>query len=507
MTETLNRATTHLAINVPDLVSASEVSASEIAEAPQSSIALLRPTWMFRYHLLLVISDLSCILVAIAFGYFLRFGLSDSGRGSMYVGIATALAVGWALALQASGAYDIRHLATGPEEAKRALRASAITVSVLAVACYATKTEVARGFVIGVIPVGVALVLLCRSILRRIIQRHRTTGAWTHRILAVGTAASVRRLLVSTERAKGAGLKVIGACVDDIPVGNEIAPGVPVVGGTELAAGKAAEIAADVVAVAGHGLEAEAVRELGWQLEETPIGLVVAPALTEVAGPRVHVSPVEGLPLVWLDRPQLGRLPRIAKRMMDVIGGLFLLLVTAPLLIATTMAIKLTSRGPVFFRQRRLGVHGTEFTILKFRSMYHGAEARRARLLEMNEQDGGGVLFKIRRDPRITPVGRWIRQFSIDELPQLVHVLSGKMSLVGPRPLAAIDSHYDGSARRRLLVRPGLTGLWQVSGRSALTWEDSVRFDLYYVENWSIGFDLAILLRTILVVLSRRGAY
>jgi lipopolysaccharide/colanic/teichoic acid biosynthesis glycosyltransferase len=159
----------------------------------------------------------------------------------------------------------------------------------------------------------------------------------------------------------------------------------------------------------------------------------------------------------------------------------------------------------VFYRQLRLGTQGSEFMLLKLRTMHVGADQQR--VMELSEQDGGGVLFKMRRDPRVTRVGRLIRQFSIDELPQLVHVISGRMSLVGPRPLAAIDSTYTGSARRRLLVRPGLTGLWQVSGRSDLTWDDAVRLDLYYVENWSLGLDLSILARTILTVLRRKGAY
>ena len=210
---------------------------------------------------------------------------------------------------------------------------------------------------------------------------------------------------------------------------------------------------------------------------------------------------------MWLEQPQLGRLPRIAKRALDLIVGGLLLVLSAPFLLFVAVVIKVTSRGPVLYRQCRLGMHGTEFTILKFRSMHENAENHRDAFLDQNEQDGGGVLFKIRRDPRVTPVGRWLRQFSIDELPQLIHVVSGKMSLVGPRPYATIDSTYTGSARRRLLVRPGLTGLWQISGRSELTWEDAVRLDLYYVENWSLGLDLSIIGRTIFAVLARRGAY
>jgi lipopolysaccharide/colanic/teichoic acid biosynthesis glycosyltransferase len=195
------------------------------------------------------------------------------------------------------------------------------------------------------------------------------------------------------------------------------------------------------------------------------------------------------------------------KRSLDLVGATILFVLALPILICTALAIKTTSRGPIFFRQNRLGINGREFRILKFRSMYADAEERRHLYLEQNEQDGGGVLFKIRHDPRITPVGRWIRRLSIDELPQLVHVFTGKMSLVGPRPLASVDSVYSGAARRRLLVRPGVTGLWQVSGRSELSWDDAVRLDLYYVENWSLGLDISILVRTIAAVLARKGAF
>jgi exopolysaccharide biosynthesis polyprenyl glycosylphosphotransferase len=280
-----------------------------------------------------------------------------------------------------------------------------------------------------------------------------------------------------------------------------------VVGSVLDAAATAQVVDADVVAVTASGLGPTKVRELGWELEGTGRGLVIAPALTEIAGPRVRVSPVEGLPLMWLEQPQLGRVPRFIKRSLDLVGALVLLVFALPVLLVSAIAIKLNSRGPVFFRQLRLGVHGSEFTVLKLRTMYQDAEERRGDFLELNEQDGGGVLFKIRKDPRITRVGRFLRQFSVDELPQLFHVISGRMSLVGPRPLAAADSTYTGAARRRLLVRPGLTGLWQISGRSDLSWDDAVRLDLYYVENWSLGGDLGILARTIFAVLRRNGAY
>ncbi len=491
---------------------AAPVSPAESAPRDHSSpdatiTAAFAPLWSVRYRIALVTMDLCCIIIATVVGYQLRFGINGTSASLSYLGTGLLIAAGWIVALQAVGGYEIRHLATGPEESKRVLRASAVTVSVLAIYCYATRTDLARGYVIGVIPAGIVLVLLGRTAMRAYVRGHRRRGEWVHRIVAVGTTDSVRHLLSVTERAKGAGLLIVGACVEDAPIGTEIAPNVPVVGGVRDAAAAAERVDAEVVAVTGNGLGPVGVRELGWQLEGSGRGLVMAPALTEIAGPRVHVSPVEGLPLFWLEQPRLGRLPRVVKRTVDLVGASVLMLLALPVLIITATAIKLTSRGPVFFRQIRLGTNGREFSIVKFRSMYADAHEQRDVYLEQNEQDGGGVLFKIRRDPRVTPVGRWIRRLSIDELPQLVHVLTGTMSLVGPRPLAAEDSVYTGSARRRLLVRPGLTGLWQVSGRSELSWEDAVRLDLYYVENWSLGLDISILFRTIVVVLARKGAY
>ena len=467
---------------------------------------VLQPLWAVRYRIALITLDICCIIIATVFGYELRFGVShDNNASTRYLATGAIIAVVWIVSLQACGGYEIRHLATGPEEAKRVLRASAVTVSLLAIVCYATKTGIARGFVVGVIPTGFVLLLIGRALVRALVRSRRETGGWSHHILAVGTADSVRHLIEVTERAKGSGLRVIGVCVEDAPVHSEIWPDVPVLGGVREAAVRAAEVGAEVVAVTSEGLGPAGVRELGWELEGTGRGLVMAPALTEIAGPRVHVSPVEGLPLFWLEQPQLGRLPRLVKRTVDLVGAILLILLAFPVLLVTAIAIKLSSRGGVFFRQPRLGVNGTEFRILKFRSMYQDSEKRRD--MTQSDQDGGGVLYKMRRDPRVTPVGRLIRSLSIDELPQLVHVVTGTMSLVGPRPLATGDSGYTGAARRRLLVRPGITGLWQVSGRSELSWEDAIRLDLYYVENWSLGLDMTILFRTVFAVLARRGAY
>lgn len=198
---------------------------------------------------------------------------------------------------------------------------------------------------------------------------------------------------------------------------------------------------------------------------------------------------------------------RVVKRGLDIAGAAALLILLAPVLLGIGLIVRLTSRGPALYRSTRTGLYGKQFTVLKFRTMHRGAEHVRAELLELNEVPGG-ILFKIRRDPRVTPFGRFLRRYSLDELPQLVNVLTGSMSLVGPRPpLPDEVERYCSQTRRRLLVKPGMTGLWQVSGRSDLPWDEAVRLDLYYVENWSLGLDLAIVLRTIWAVLSGRGAY
>ncbi len=235
--------------------------------------------------------------------------------------------------------------------------------------------------------------------------------------------------------------------------------------------------------------------------------LVVAPQLTDIAGPRVHIRPIEGLPLLHVEEPTLSGPGWLAKNLLDRVAAAVGLLLLSPLLLLIAASIRISDPGPVFFRQPRVGHEGRTFRVWKFRTMYVDAEERKASLKELELNDSDGMLFKLKEDPRIFPMGQRLRASSLDELPQLINVLRGEMSLVGPRPLPADDGDYLGDVRRRLLVRPGITGLWQVSGRSDLSWDEAVRLDLYYVDNWSLTYDLSILWRTIWVVLRRKGAY
>ncbi len=452
----------------------------------------------------LVTADAICALVAVAAGFEARVGLADV---RMYLANSVLLALGWLASLAVQGSYEIRRIATGTREYQGVVRAGAALAGSVAIVCYLANSLVGRTFVAIVIPIGIGLMVATRFFLRLSVYRHRRRGLWSSAILAVGTSESVQHLADIARRTPEAGLIVVGACVEDAVKGEEIAPGVPVVGGVSSAAEMAEALDVDVVAVAGSGLGPRRIRELGWALEGTRRNMVMAPGLTEVAGPRVHVSPVDGLPLMWVDQPQFTGTRRIVKRVVDVLASGGALIVAAPLLALIALAVRLTSRGPVIYRSTRLGQGSKEITVLKFRTMVRNADKIRSDLLTLNECEGG-PLFKMRRDPRVTRVGRLLRQFSLDELPQLVNVLIGSMSLVGPRPpLPEEVERYQGDVRRRLLVKPGLTGLWQVSGRSDLPWDESVRLDLYYVENWSLGFDFAIIARTVSAVLRRRGAY
>ena len=248
------------------------------------------------------------------------------------------------------------------------------------------------------------------------------------------------------------------------------------------------------------------LRELAWELEETGTDLCVAPALLDVAGPRTTIRPVAGLPLLQVDHPELAGGKQAIKAIFDkTIAGLALILL-APLFAVIAVAIRLDDRGPVFFRQTRVGLDGRTFKLCKFRTMVVDAEQRLAELEALNE--GAGVLFKMRQDPRVTKVGAWLRRWSLDELPQLLNVLNGDMSLVGPRPALPREvARYGDHMRRRLVVKPGITGLWQVSGRSGLPWEEAFRLDLRYVDNWSLALDLQILWKTWSAVIRGSGAY
>ena len=470
-------------------------------------------SWLERYGRRLIAVDGAALLIAGLLAVAARFGLDDPGvvglNGISYLPIAALLALGWLGVLGLSRCYETRFLAAGPEEYRRVGNASIRVTAMVALVAYGFKIELSRGFVAVLLLLGTVLLLAGRWAARVYIRHGRRAGRFMHRVLVVGAPRPVTELAAGLCRDPQAGMEIVGACVSGRSGTLRLADGrsIPVVGTVGSVAQALRQVQADTVAVAaGPGITGEALRRLSYELEGTEVDLLVAPTLTNVSGTRVHIRPMAGLPLLHLDEPELRGARQVVKFSFDWLLAFGLVVVLLPLLLGVAVVVRATSPGPALFTQERVGRRGELFRVYKFRSMYMDAEQRLADLAHLNEHDG--VLFKVRNDPRITRAGRFLRKYSLDELPQLFNVLKGDMSLVGPRPpLATEVARYEGHAHRRLLVRPGITGLWQVSGRSDLSWDDTVRLDLQYVENWSLALDISILLRTASAVLAGKGAY
>jgi exopolysaccharide biosynthesis polyprenyl glycosylphosphotransferase len=429
-------------------------------------------------------------------------------------------ALAWLVIAAFSGAYELRVVGSGSEEYKRVLNTAVRYTAFVAITSYALQAEVARTVVLWALPAtGIAL-LLTRHAVRVGLGVARKRGHAVRRVLVIGNQQPAFDMAARLTRDTAGAFRVVGVCAPGgtdrrsrrasaVPEERRQRRPVPVLGSLGEAPLIARGDGVDVIAVAhSPGMTSGVLRSLAWQLEGTNVEMMVAPALVDVAGPRIHVSPVAGLPLLHVDKPEFSLARRLLKGSYDRLLGLLGLVALSPLLLAVALSVRLDSPGPVLFRQTRVGKGGENFTMLKFRSMHVDADARVTDLTAENIH-GDGPLFKMRDDPRLTRVGRFIRRWSLDELPQLWNVVRGDMSLVGPRPpLPREVAEYDGPAvYRRLMVKPGLTGLWQVSGRADLPWQEAVRLDLYYVENWSPALDVSILWRTAAAVARGRGAY
>jgi exopolysaccharide biosynthesis polyprenyl glycosylphosphotransferase len=371
---------------------------------------------------------------------------------------------------------------------------------------YATKLDFARGYVLIALP-GLAVAdIAARYGMRKQLHHQRDQGRYMRRVIAVGHAAAVAGLITQLRRERFHGLEVVAACLPDGAEQTEIEH-VPVVGGFADTARVTRDTGADTVAVlACPEMDGVTLRRLAWELEKEGTDLCVAPALMDVAGPRTTIRAVAGLPLLHVDHPELTGPKRVIKNVFDRAIATAALCVFGPLLAVIAIAIMVHDGAPVLFSQIRIGKDGLPFMVLKFRTMVRDAEQRKQALAVLNE--GDGVLFKMSEDPRVTATGAWLRRWSLDEFPQLFNVVLGEMSLVGPRPpLPEEVARYGDDVHRRLVVKPGMTGLWQINGRSDLSREDAVRLDLRYVENWSLALDLQILWKTCAAVVKGRGAY
>ncbi|MEJ3403943.1 sugar transferase [Rathayibacter sp. YIM 133350] len=473
-----------------------------------------RRSWRERYRRRLRATDVSTVVALVAAaalapldGRPAAFGLSASATVNALVGVLVLTA--WLTALSAFRTRDPRVIGAGATEYKRVVGASLTAFGLLAIVFLFAHADVSRKYLAIAIPIGVTTLVLERWAWRQWLLTRRADGHYLSRAIVVGARDDIAFVVTQIGASLGAGYAVVGAIADSRDEGDVVvgAGRVPVVGHMHTVADAARRLHADVVIVAGQPRGGgNVIRELGWQLEGTETELVISNRLADIAGPRIHFRPVDGLPLIHVEVPNYEGGRHALKRTLDVVLSAIAIVALAPLFLAIAIAVKVDSRGPVFFRQERCGRGGETFRMVKFRSMVTTAESDLAALRALNE--GSGLLFKLRNDPRVTRVGRVLRTYSLDELPQIWNILIGDMSIVGPRPpLPSEVRAYEGDVHRRLYIKPGLTGMWQINGRSDLSWEESVRLDLYYVENWSLTGDLVIMWRTLKVLLHPNGAY
>ncbi len=485
--------------------------------APAGTRMSTRWGWQKSYVNTLFVTDALIVVLAVALAHVTRFGqdslVTMDGVGTLsYTLISVAFGAAWIAFLSLFRTRSRRVIGAGFEEYQRVVSASLNLFGLVAIVALIFRMELARGYLAIALPVGLAGLLFFRWVWRRVVARRRRKGEFTTSVLVVGGARAVRHMASTFQRRSGEGYRVVGVCVprySGVPGESIDVDGrqIPIHGDENTVVEALRASGADTVAVtATETLGHEGIRDLLWQLEPERADLVVATGVVDVAGPRIEMRPVAGLPLIHVEKPSYHGAKRSGKRLFDLAFSLAALLCLAPVFAVVALLIKLEDGGPIFYKSERIGLDGTPFGMIKFRSMVQNADKMVDKLLDQNE--GAGLLFKMKEDPRVTRVGRVLRRFSIDELPQFINVVRGEMSVVGPRPpLRREVESYDGRVKRRLLVRPGVTGLWQVSGRSDLSWDESVRLDLSYVENWSMVSDVLIIMKTVKAVVASEGAY
>jgi exopolysaccharide biosynthesis polyprenyl glycosylphosphotransferase len=482
-----------------------------------TSVSVRRASDSF-YRRGLLVTDLAVLALTTAFAQAWQFGIDAEVRTSgplnmTYIALGALIVGVWWVVLHLFQTRASKVIGDGPDEYRRVARATFLVFGWIAIWSLMFKWDMSRGYLAIAFPLGLAGLLLGRKAWRVWLWRQRRQGQLVSNVLVIGGSRSGQEMARWFDSHRGSGLRVTGVWVPDahtktnewLNVPNQFIP----VLGNDRNLFDALNIAeADTVIVSDtEHLGHRALRDLTWQLEGIDVDLMVSPNVMDFSGSRIHVRAVAGMPLMHLEEPQYAEAGAWPKVVFDRAFALVAILAFSPFLLAVAAAVKLTSKGPVFFRQRRIGLDGEPFDMLKFRTMRVGADVELAALLAA-QGTADAPLFKVKNDPRLTKVGAFLRRYSIDELPQLFNVLRGDMSVVGPRPQVAAEVElYNDQAFRRLTVRPGMTGLWQVSGRSNLSWEDAIRLDTYYVENWSLMGDLIILWRTLRAVVGSNGAF
>lgn len=462
---------------------------------PDASV--MRP---FRTRLL--VTDVAVVFSALLLGLLISSRQTAWGIDPLLAiyGTPVLIALVWFGFLVLRGSYDQRFVGIGTEEIRRVISATLWTFAVVAGISYLIRADISRAYAFISLPLGLLVVVVLRFVWRHWLYRARADGRFMLRTLVVGSKSAGDALAAKLTEDSFAGYEVVarlglpGAGAETLVIWlNSV--------DATLQEAKAGAVAIDP----GEDSTHDAVRQLAWRLEGRGIDLLISPGMIDVAGPRLSVRPAAGLPLFHLDEAALSRPQRFAKRALDLVGSASGLLLFSPVMLACAIWVKATSPGPIIFRQERVGRWGEPFIMLKFRTMRDDAEQLKAELRDEHELDD--PMFKLKDDPRVTRPGRFLRRWSLDELPQLLNVAGGSMSLVGPRPHPIDDvNRYGLEAYRRLALKPGLTGLWQVEGRSSLGWAEALQLDLYYVERWTLAGDVMLLARTVRAVVQGRGA-
>jgi exopolysaccharide biosynthesis polyprenyl glycosylphosphotransferase len=451
----------------------------------------------------ILITDVLVIVACLGIGLAMSARVSSWDINPLFAIYGSPIAIGilWFGFLVFRGAYDHRILGIGTEEVRRVGSATLLTFSLVAGVSYLFRADISRAYAFISLPIGFLAIVGFRFMWRSWLYRERAKGRMMMRTIVIGNDSRAQEMTVRFAEDRFAGYEVVAQLelVRNQKDQND--------SWFDELDRLMAEFGVDAVAVTpSEELQGEFVRQLSWRLEGRRIDLLIAPALADLSGPRVSMRPAAGLPLLHLDEAVLSRPQAFAKRGLDLAGAFILIVLFLPIFLVCALAVRVTSAGPIIFRQTRIGLRGHPFTMLKFRTMNVQAEAQLDGL--RNEHELTDPMFKLVEDPRITRVGKFLRRWSLDEIPQFFNVLSGSMSLVGPRPHPLDDvSRYELEAYRRLALKPGLTGLWQVEGRSNLTWSEALQLDLYYIETWSLSGDAVLLFRTARAVLIGRGAH
>lgn len=478
-------------------------------------------SWRQKYRSLLVFNDSLVILLAgfLAFGsrfdvasesFFINADNGDSFQ-IPYAYSLVAFSLLWLFLLSLMSTRGGKVIGGGEREYSLVAQASIVTLTIATLLLFTFDASFSRQMLFVFFGLGLPLLVLERWVTRRFLNRQRHRAGWRDNVVLIGHLEAVSAMALELRYRYQAGLHPVAACITDDFEGNASQPinlaGLTVFGDISLArSAMETTRSVAVLLVEGGGLSPREIKALSWQLDADRHELILASGLLDISGPRIHTRPVAGMPLMYVEVPHFQGFRLVAKRLMDILLSVVGTILLSPTYVAIAIAIKFDDGGPIFFSQKRVGLNNAEFRILKFRSMSLDAEKRKQALF--GDLQPNSPLFKIKFDPRVTRVGSFLRKWSLDEIPQLLNVIVGHMSLVGPRPpLQSEVDQYETHVSRKFLVKPGITGLWQVSGRSNLSWEESVRLDLSYVENWSIIGDIMILLRTVVTVLRRDGAY